>query len=171
MDMVLEIGVFEGLTTKYICENLLNEGGRVIAVDPLFDYYYEGDNNAHPYFKDQYQRFLRNTRGLPVELKRGVAADELPKLHALRFNMCYIDGNHFHPHPYNDGCWAFAITKVGGYLLFDDYEWNESSKMSVDKFLEEFNGFYELIHKEYQVLIKKIANKYNELTQSYYLWW
>jgi FkbM family methyltransferase len=167
-DFVLEVGCFEGLTTKYICENLLSEGGRVIVVDPLLDYYYEEDNGVHPYFKQQYQRFLRNTKGLPVELKRGKSEDELPKMNAFRFSFVYIDGMHFHPFPYQDGCWAFAETKIGGVILFDDYLWNESSQMSIDKFLDEFAGAYEILEKGYQVMIKKTHNRYNQLTQEYY---
>lgn len=168
MDLVLEIGAFEGLTTKYICENLLNEGGRVVVVDPLEDHYVPGDTE-HPYFKGQYPRFKRNTRGLPVELNRGLSQDELPKLNALRFDLVFIDGNHYAPHPYIDACWAFAITKPQGYILFDDYTWRPETTASIDKFLEEFNGAYDLIIKGYQVLIRKVTNRYNDITQSYYL--
>ena len=35
----LEIGCFEGLTTNYICDNLLYEDGRIICIDPLEDEY------------------------------------------------------------------------------------------------------------------------------------
>jgi FkbM family methyltransferase len=168
MNLILEIGSFEGLTAKYMCEKMIEgDGARVVVIDPLMDIYIEGDTD-HPYFKHQYQRFLRNTRGLPIDLKRGNSEDELPKLNALRFDMCYIDGNHWPPHPYNDASWCFAITKIGGYILFDDYLWNDQTQGSVDKFLNEFSGHYEVIKKEYQVLIKKTSNKYNSLTQSYY---
>lgn len=166
-DLMLEVGAYEGITTKYMCQKMLNEGGRVIVVDPLMDVYIEGDTD-HPYFKGQYQRFLRNTRGLPVELKRGNSEDELPKLNALRFCFCYIDGNHWHPHPYNDACWCFAETKIGGFILFDDYRWNDNTQGSIDKFLTEFSGSIEIIKKDYQVLIKKTANQYNDLTIEYY---
>lgn len=170
-NLCLEIGCFEGKTTKWICDNILEKGNdaRVIAVDPLLDVYIEGDNE-YKYFKEQYQRFLRNTRGLPVELKRGLSKDELPKLNALRFDMIYIDGNHYSPWPYFDGCWAFAICKIGGHIIFDDYNiWKQDTKDSIDKFLNEYSGFYEVVKSNYQIMIKKIANRYNEITQSYYL--
>lgn len=172
LDLVIEVGCMEGITTKYICENLLNKenpDARVICVDPLFDYYVKDDPRYHPEFKGQYPRFIRNTRGLPVNLKRGKSQDELPKLHALRVSLCYIDGDHYSPMPYLDGVWCFAITKIGSYILFDDYEWCEETKESIDKFLNEFQGHYELIRKNYQVLIKKTSNHYNELTQNFYL--
>jgi FkbM family methyltransferase len=169
-DLVLEIGAFEGLSTLFTCKNLLNEGNpdaRVIVVDPLEDHYVPGDTE-HPYFRHQYQRFQRNTRGLPVELKRGRSQEELPKLNALRFGFIFIDGDHYPPAPYFDGSWAFAICKPGGYILFDDYEWRPQTKESIDKFLNEFAGAYDLIHKGYQVLIRKVTNRYNELTHDYY---
>lgn len=169
-DLMLEIGAFEGGTTKYMCENMLNEGGRVIVVDPLSDFYVKDDPRYHPEFKHQYQRFLRNTRGLPVELHRGKSEDELSKLNALRFDFCFVDGNHYPDWPYFDGCWAFAETKIGGYLLFDDWNiWADETKASIDKFLDEFKGHYQIIKEGYQVLIRKTSNRYNELTQSYYL--
>lgn len=167
-DLAGELGVFEGLTTKYICENLLNDGGRVITIDPHYQFYYDGDNNTHPYFKDQYQRFVRNTKGLAIDHIRKEAKDAFPDIKDLRLDLWYIDGVHFHPHPYNDGSWAFATTKIGGFLVFDDYTWNESSKESIDKFLTDFEGAYELIHKDYQVVIKKTKDVFNEVTINYY---
>lgn len=171
MDLVIEVGCMEGITTKYICENLLNKDNpdsRVICIDPLFDYYVKDDPRYHPEFKGQYQRFLRNTRGLPVNLIRGKSQEELPKLNALRANFIYIDGDHYAPMPYLDGVWCFAITKIGGYILFDDYEWCAETKESIDKFLKEFEGAYEIVKSNYQVLIKKTSNRYTDLTYEYY---
>lgn len=173
MDLILEIGGHEGYTTKYMCEKMLNTDNtdaRVIVVDPLYDYYVVDDPRYHPEFKHQYQRFKRNTRGIPVELKRGESKDELPKLHAMRFSFVFVDGNHYPDWPYHDLCWAFAITKIGGFILADDFNlWAEDTKASIDKFLIEFQGHYEIVQKNYQVLIKKTSNHYNSLTQSYYL--
>lgn len=173
LDLVVEIGCFEALTTKYICEKLLNKDNkdaRVICIDPLYDFYVVDDPRYHPEFRHQYQRFLRNTRGLPVNLCRGESKDELPKLNALRVDLCFVDGNHYPDWPYHDGVWAFAITKIGGHILFDDYNlWADDTKASIDKFLNEFNGSYEIVQSNYQILIKKTRNQYNEITQFYYL--
>lgn len=173
MDLILEIGAMEGVTTRYMCNNLLNKensDARVIVVDPLYDYYVTEDPRYHPEFKHQYQRFKRITRGLPVELKRGESEHELPKLNAMRFDFIFVDGNHYAPWPYHDLCWAFAITKIGGYILADDYDlWADDTKASIDKFLTEFQRHYEVVQKNYQILIKKTSNHYNQITQSYYL--
>lgn len=170
MNLVAELGAFEGITTKYICENLLDETGRVVVVDPLNDFYVENDKRDHPQFRNQYQRFLRNTRGLPVELYRGRTETELPRLNALRFDLIFVDGNHYPPWPYFDLCWAFAITKIGGYIIADDYDiWDAETKGSIDKFLTEYENSYGIFRKGYQIMIQKTRNQYNDLTKSYYL--
>lgn len=167
MNLCLEIGAFEGLTTKYMCEKMLEDGGRIVVIDPLLEYYIEGDMD-HPYFKGQYPRFIRNSRGLPIELKRGKSIDELPKLNALRFDFVYIDGDHRKDAVYFDLVWSFAICKNGGHILIDDYTWRTDTTEGVDKFLNEFSASFELILKDYQVMIKKVHNQYNELTFDYY---
>jgi FkbM family methyltransferase len=166
-DFCLEVGAFEGLTTKYMAQNMLNEGGRVAVVDPLLEYYIEGDTE-HPFFRGQYPRFKRNTRGLPVELFRGKSESELPKMHALRYDFIYLDGDHRKDAVYFDLVWCFAICKIEGYILIDDYTWRTETTEGIDLFLNEFSGSLEIIRKDYQVLIRKVANQYNELTYEYY---
>lgn len=158
-DLVLEVGCFEGLTTKYICEKLLNEGGRVVCVDPLEDYYTPEDTEHKEMFHQQYQRFLGNTRGLPVNLIKKTSDIALPELHELRFDLIYIDGDHNTEPVYRDCVNAFKILKVGGYMLIDDYEWRETTKSGIDRFLLDHQGFYEMITQGYQVMIKKHTDK------------
>ena len=44
--------------------------------------------------------------------------------------------------------------KEKGFMLFDDYLW-EDTGIGIDKFLNEYSGKYDLLAKDYQVLIKK----------------
>lgn len=168
-DLVIENGAFEGMTSKYICENLLNDGGRVICIDPHWPYYYDGDNGVHPYFKDQHQRFLRNTKGLPIDLYRKTSKEAYKELHALRAGLTYVDADHRAEHIYHDCVWAFATTKIGGYILIDDVNlWATETKDAVYKFLDEFSSSFDMIEESYQVLIKKKANLYNNITHEFY---
>ncbi len=157
-DFMMEVGSAEGLTAKYMCENMLEEGGRMIVVDPLNDYYIkEEDQKDYPYFKQQYQRWKRNTRGLPIELFREDSRSVLPKFHAFRFGFIYLDGNHTGEVVYIDSKNSFPILKKGGYLLWDDYDiWSEDTKAGIDKFLSEYEGQYEIIKNSYQLLIRKL---------------
>ena len=155
-DLIIEVGVAHGMTTKYMCENMLNDGGRVIAVDPLLPYYLKPDDN--PIFKNQYELFKRNTKGLPVNLYRDKSDKVLKELHALRADFIYIDGDHTENAVYQDCCDAFQITKIGGFLLMDDYDISYdygNTNRGIKKFLSRNEGRYQIIKENYQLLIKK----------------
>jgi FkbM family methyltransferase len=161
VDFALEIGCFEGLTTNYICDNLLSKEGRIICIDPLPD-----DHNELPFgednkiFEGQYQRFIRNTKGRPVELirMRSDVAFKTPGFSDYRFDFIYIDGDHREDAVFKDGSNAFRCCRVGGYILFDDYEWREETKRGINGFLTGYAPFIEVIIKGYQVLVKKIKD-------------
>jgi FkbM family methyltransferase len=160
VETALEIGCFEGLTTNYICDNLLKEGGRIVCVDPLEDYYIEGhkDNDM---FVGQYERFMRNTATRPVELIRKKSRDAFHQLKDLRFGLIYIDGDHREDEVFNDAVcyWNLLLDSPkgsGGYMLFDDYGQSEETARGIDRFLETQKGNYELLVKDYQVLIRRL---------------
>lgn len=160
-NLALEIGCFEGLTTNYICDNLLSEGGRIVCIDPLPD-----DFNSLPFgednkiFEGQYERFKRNTRGRPVDLMRMKSEDMFTRegFEHLRFDFIYIDGDHTEEAVYNDGVNALKVLKWKGYMLFDDYGWRPETKRGIDKFLRDYDKYFEIIEKDYQVMVKKILN-------------
>lgn len=157
VNFALEIGCFEGLTTRYICDNLLTEGGRIICIDPLTDEYLPGHpDNAM--FVGQYGRFIRNTRNYPVELIRKRSHAAWRELEDYRFDFIYIDGDHSEQQVYEDGFHALRLSRVGGFILFDDYEWREETKRGIDKFLSNFERNIEVITKGYQVMVKKTQN-------------
>jgi FkbM family methyltransferase len=156
----LEIGCFEGLTTNYICDNLLVEGGRIVCVDPLTDEYLPGHKD-NEMFKGQYDRFIRNTAGRPVELIRKKSIDAYNQLKDLSFGLIYVDGDHTEEGVYQDAILYFErlLTQNqggGGYMLFDDYGQSEETKRGIDRFLSDRQGRYSLILKGYQVLIRRI---------------
>jgi FkbM family methyltransferase len=163
-DFALEIGAFEGLTSNYICDNLLNEGGRMIALDPLKEKYLTTDlsnedkqmnKELSTMFKGQYGRFKRNTKGKPIELIRSTSREAFPDLQDFLFDFIYIDGDHRKDEVYNDGFECFKLLKIGGYMLFDDYEWRPETTEGINTFLNQFQGKYKVHIKSYQVLIEK----------------
>lgn len=156
-NFALEIGCFEGLTTRYICDNMLNPGGRIICVDPLDDVYLPGKETEHDeMFKGQYDRFIRNTRTYPVELIRKKSQDVFTEqFNQYRFDFIYIDGDHSAEAVYQDGKNAFMVLREGGHMLFDDYTWSKETNLGIDRFLDEHAGTYDVIHKDYQILIRK----------------
>lgn len=154
--MALEIGCFEGLTTNYICDNLLQDGGRMICVDPLTDEYLPGHKD-NEMFKGQYERFIRNTSGYPVELVRKKSKDAFQDLKDYRFGLIYIDGDHTQDGVFTDAVqyWNVLREDGTGYMLFDDYGQSEDTAAGIDRFLETQKGNFELITKGYQVLIRR----------------
>lgn len=137
VDFALEIGCFEGLTSRYICDNLLNYGGRMICVDPLTDEYLPGhpDNEM---FIGQYDRFTRNTKGYPIELIRKKSNEVFNQLQDYRFGFIYVDGDHTEEAVYQDAYLAFNLCLPGGKILFDDYEgYREETTRGIDRFLKE----------------------------------
>ena len=165
-NFVLEIGCFEGLTTCHICDFLLNEGGRIICIDPLEDQYLTENldkkaketNKSLKQFKGQYDRFIRNTKGKPVNLERMTSdkAFEIEGFKDLRFDLIYIDGDHRGGAVYRDACNSWEVLKQGGFMLFDDYaDWGNETHRGINRFLKKYQGLYETIIKDYQVMIQK----------------
>jgi FkbM family methyltransferase len=177
----LEVGCFEGLTTNYICDFLLDKSdknARLIAVDPLWEQYlppdkmrglgYNPDDPAivasWPDFKGQFERFSRNTKGKPVELFRDVSRKvwKTDAFFHYRFDFIYIDGDHTEDEVFNDGMEAFRCCLKDGYILFDDYGWREETKRGIDRVLEKLTGLYERVplQSDYQVMIKKLIHNF-----------
>lgn len=160
-DFVLEIGCFEGLTSRYICDNLLNKEGRMICVDPLTDEYLPGHKD-NAMFVGQFDRFTRNTRGYPIELIRKKFEDAAEEMKHYRFGLIYVDGDHREEPVYLDAQRAFFLCLVGGYILFDDYNgYDEGTKRGIDRFLAEIPPHkYSVVKSGYQLMIHKHENLY-----------
>lgn len=155
----LEIGCFEGLTSNYICDHLLAKDGRLICIDPLTDIYLP-DHKDNEMFKGQYERFIKNTKGQPIELIRKSSKNAFEQdLKPYAFDLIYIDGDHTYEAVLSDGTNAYWQCKIGGYILFDDYGQSEETKRGVDEFIEEFSKWerIKVISIGYQVLVKKTA--------------
>jgi predicted O-methyltransferase YrrM len=177
LDLCLEIGCFEGLTSNYIADNLLSPKGKLICVDPLTDNYLnnnltgfdvENNNTIYKYFNNQYERFISNTQHYvslgKIELYRDISELVFPKLiekYENLFDLIYIDGDHRASAVYIDAVNSLKLCKPNGYIIFDDYAWGEmyneeSTRVGIDKFLNEYSGQYELMLKDYQITIKKL---------------
>ena len=175
LDLCLEIGCFEGLTTNYIIDNMISNSGKIICVDPLEDKYLvdnltpidEINNSKHwSYFYQQYDRFIENTKlnFKKIELYRELSSTALPKLnfeYKNKLDFIYVDGDHREQGVYLDGLMAFDLCKTGGIILFDDYLWADCdniqvTKKGIDRFLTEYQNNIQVMFVNYQVGIKKL---------------
>lgn len=170
-NLCIEIGSFEGLTSNYIVDNLLSTDGKLICIDPLTDNYLNDNlseidiiknNGEFSYFNNQYDRFINNVdehiNTGKIELVRELSSKSFKSLiekYKGKVDFIYIDGDHRPEGVYIDSINSFELCKIEGFILFDDYLW-EDTKDGIDKFLLEFQDKIEIIIKDYQVLIKKI---------------
>jgi predicted O-methyltransferase YrrM len=170
VELVLEIGSFEGLTSNYIVDNLLTENGKLICIDPLTDLYLNDNlsdldkkrnTEDFNYFKDQYSRFTHNTKehldSGKIHLIRDLSCKVFPELireYTSAFDLIYVDGDHRPESVYIDAINSLKLCKSNGYILFDDYRWCDTY-VGIDKFLNEYVGSFKIIMREEQVLIQK----------------
>jgi len=86
---------------------------------------------------------------------------KLRRLPLNTYDIIYIDGSHLAMHVLTDAVLCWDLLKNNGVIIFDDYKWNLDRpaqlrpKSAIDSFLVCFGGCLEVIHRGYQVIIKK----------------
>jgi len=156
---ILEIGSFEGLSSVFFADNLLNHpDSTLICVDPFLKI----ENNDHAKFLDNVEeRFDYNISTCNNSSKitvNKVISDDFFKTNTKTFNFIYIDGCHEPEIIKRDMENAFKVLEVGGIMWMDDYlGGNDKSIMNtMNDVLTGLIGQYKLIHKGYQIAIQKM---------------
>ncbi len=160
--MFLEIGSFEGMSTIWMLENILTEeSSQIFCIDAWAEW-----------TGDAFVRFVSNINktGLKdkVHIVKGDSSEELRIFPKEYFDFIYVDGNHDEKAVIKDAIGSFRILRKGGIIAFDDYllgisypnspgskAMNGSTKKAIDYFLDVFQDELEIIHKDYQVWIRK----------------
>ena len=68
-----------------------------------------------------------------------------------------------------DAVLSWETLKVGGIMLFDDYQWHlfeaasKNPKVAIDGFLASYQGTYEILYSGYQMHIRKTSETINNL--------
>jgi hypothetical protein len=153
--------------TNYFIDNFLTGNNSLITcVDPWIKYsestitkMVEWDNLIN---ENTYNIFINNTKynKHKIIIKRGLSTDILPNLKKI-YDFIYIDGDHSEKAVWIDAIYSFKILKINGFIIFDDYEWNigdKSPKKTIDKFLDEYKNYIDIIDINSQVIIKKIKD-------------
>jgi len=175
---ILEIGCFEGKSTIWFIENLLlNEKSTITCVDPWLDYSQKEDS-LESYDKENVEwkfgtkkiknTFLHNIeqtgKSNKVIVKQGLSNVILPQLicENKKYDMIYVDGNHVAPYVLMDAVMSWQLLKKNGIMIFDDYLWNMHfkptlrPKISIDYFIEIFDGYCQVIIDGYRKGIRKL---------------
>jgi len=173
---ILEIGSFEGKSTIWFLENLLqNPKSTITCIDPWTSYSQNSNsfnsynqNNTEWDFQSHKDTFLYNIELSESKNKvipyQGFSYDILPKLiiQNKQYDIIFIDGNHVAPFVLTDSVLSWYLLKNKGIMIFDDYLWDYQSgetltpKLAVDSFISNFRDYCNIIWDGYRKAIKKI---------------
>jgi hypothetical protein len=155
---MLEVGSFEGRSATWFLDNILTHpDARIVCVDTF------GGSPEHRGLDltDLESRFDRNMArhaGRFTKLK-GSSHAILRTLEPASFDIAYIDGSHEAADVLMDAVLVWDLLKPGSIMMFDDYgtRWEgfDGLRTAIDAFLACMEGRYELIRKQYQVILRR----------------
>lgn len=133
---ILEIGGFEGRSTRWFIENFLKDGGELHCIDT-----WEGSLEHDQWgmdLTDLWDLFNHNLKDYIEDgscvVHRGMSQDILPKLlsDGHQFDFIYVDGSHLASDVIIDGVLSYLLLKTGGILAFDDYTFGITDRRPYD---------------------------------------
>ena len=149
---ILEIGSFEGRSAIWFLENILTHPTSSITCVDIFSPRCEKlfDHNIKiSGFSDKVLKMKGRSESIAVTLTE------------KSFDIVYIDGSHLAPNVLMDAVASWVLLKEGVIMIFDDYEWEPDKppekrpQIAIDIFLRVFRHQVELLHKGYQVIVRK----------------
>jgi predicted O-methyltransferase YrrM len=158
----LEVGVFEGMSTVWLLENILTHPAATLT---YVDTFRGGSDHAGMDLSGLEERFLTNTARFRDKLigLKGRSRDRLRELPQGKFDLAYIDGSHEAADVRADADLAWPLVTRGGLVGFDDYGWRgfadpqRNPGPAIDSFLAASRGRYDVLHKGYQVWLRKVC--------------
>ena len=155
----IEIGVYEGRSTRWLFENVLTHpDAELICIDPFAPF--DGLDG------DYRKRFRTNTGKWhdQIYLYGDTSANVLAECGgAESIDFIIVDGSHRAADVLFDAVVGWNLLKRGGVMIFDDYAWTgqghahcteqDKPRMALDAFLEIYQP--EVLHQEYQLIVRK----------------
>lgn len=162
---VLEIGSFEGRSALFFLKFLPN--CHLTCIDT-----FEGSvehrtpgSRHHTDMSEVEARFDANTKLFSDRLEKlkAFSIEALSELQreSRRFDVVYVDGDHHAASAFTDAQQSWDLLASGGIMILDDYLWQpaktaaERPKPGIDAFLQARAGEYEVLHNDYQVIVRK----------------
>ena len=155
---ILEIGCFEGLSSVFFADNFLNNPkSKLTCVDPFLtipsnDHSKFLQNNEEKNF-DYNISVCKNPDRITVHK---ITSDNFFQNNKNTYNFIYIDGCHEPDFVKRDMENSFKVLEKNGIMWMDDYNMGNGVKETMNAFLDTHTGNYHLIHKNYQLAIKKL---------------
>ena len=149
----LEIGTLCGANLISVCKTYgKHPDSRFEVIDPWCDHdeyneYLTPDDAPINVQDSNYKCFLDNIASVNeqhrVKIYRDFSYDVLLYLTEGDYDLIYIDGNHNPEYVLEDSVLAFRKLKIGGWMVFDDYEWvdehQRGPKLAIDSFLKTYS--------------------------------
>lgn len=164
---MLEIGSYEGRSTVWFLENILTHPhSTIVCIDPFtgsVEHTEEQIQDIQAHFAfNVYRSFAHKVTHYKTQSHVAL------KYHNLcndSFDVVYVDGNHCAANVLEDAVLSFRMLKVGGIMVFDDLEWNMQTTdrkyypaIGIQAFMHGYGHFFEIVHKGYQLILRKIAD-------------
>ena len=159
----LEVGSFEGRSTVWIVENMMEDGGFIDCVDT----WEGGEEHGAEDMGSVEERFDHNVTLVGAKFPvRAAHKFKMTSYEALRgtdveYDFIYIDGSHIAKDVLTDACMAWQLLKPKGLMVFDDYMWGDPRdalhrpKIAIDAFTNIFGETAEIVHVGYQLVVRK----------------
>ena len=164
---MLEIGSFEGRSSVWIAEHMLEDGGTLFCVDN----WKGGEEHGGEDMPKVEKRFDSNRKIAKAKFpQREILKLKKPSTTALsamvasdapKFDFIYIDGSHKAPDVLSDIVMAWPLLKVGGIMVFDDYLWGNARdalhkpKIAIDAFTTIYGEALQIVLTGYQLAVCK----------------
>lgn len=158
----LQLGAYTGDASVWLVENILT-ADKATLWD--VDTWRGSDEPIHHTFDwpDVLETYMAKTDQYAGKVEPfRMTTDEFFRFNTLTFDFIYVDADHTAQAAYTDGVNSWKVLKPGGILAFDDYTWGDgmpdqtlAPKPGINKFLDEYQGEYEVLLIDNQVWIRK----------------
>ncbi|NJR64219.1 MAG: tetratricopeptide repeat protein [Leptolyngbyaceae cyanobacterium CRU_2_3] len=146
----LEIGSFEGMSACWLLDHILTHPTAGLAC-------------IDRYFQDKFYSNVTQT-GASERITQftGESHNVLADLNSVTYDLIYIDGCHLADFVQRDAELSWRLLKLGGVMIFDDYQWTDPNhpgqdcKLGIDTFLASVANQIEFLHQGYQIMIKRV---------------
>lgn len=156
---MLEIGAYEGRSTTWLIDNMMDHPKSLLASIDTFEGSVEHSQGQKENLLERFQKNVVVAKW-PEKVRpmRGDSKIILPQLllnNGAKFDFIYIDGSHETLDVIVDGILAWQLLKPGGMIAFDDVLWDQKdSVLTAVKHLEKILPM-ETISQGYQRFYKK----------------
>ena len=163
----LEIGSFEGRSTVWTVENMMEDGGEIYCIDTWggSEEHVKGElDGAEDRFHQNISVLRTKFPNRAVVSFKSTSVEALAGLltHKKQFDFIYIDGSHIAKDVLTDACMAWPLLKKDGIMAFDDYLWRlpgtvtiQRPKIAIDAFVNIFENEIAMAHNGYQLIVRK----------------